>query len=74
MRLLIKNKKMEKRENIVMNKSYVFALRMIKLYQFLNSEQKEFILSKQSLRSGTAIEALVKESEHAESKANLYTN
>lgn len=74
MRLPIKNKEMEKRENIVMNKSYVFALRMIKLYQFLNSEQKEFILSKQSLRSGTAIEALVKESEHTESKANLYTN
>lgn len=62
---------MEKKENIVMDKSYVFALRMIKLYKYLNVEQREFILSKQVLRSGTAIGALIKESEHAQSKADF---
>lgn len=54
-----------------MNKSYAFALRMIKLYKFLNIEQKEFILSKQALRSGTSIGALIRESEHAQSKADF---
>ena len=62
---------MEKKENIVMNKSYAFALRMIKLYKHLISGQKEYVLSKQVLRSGTAIGALVKEAEHAQSKADF---
>lgn len=60
-----------KRENIVMNKSYAFALRIIKLYKHLITGQKEFVLSKQILRSGTAIGALVKEGEHAQSKADF---
>jgi len=59
------------RENIVMNKAYAFALRIIKAYKFLSLEQREFILSKQMLRSGTAIGALVKEAEHAQSKADF---
>ncbi|WP_243844172.1 four helix bundle protein [Thermonema lapsum] len=59
------------RENIVMNKSYAFALRVINLYKYLTSEKKEFVLSKQLLRSGTAIGALIKESEHAQSKADF---
>jgi four helix bundle protein len=62
---------MEKKENIVMRKSYAFALRIIKLYKHLALEQKEFVLSKQVLRSGTSIGALVKESEHAQSKADF---
>jgi len=62
---------MEKKENVVMNKSYVFALRIIKLYKHLLAEQKEYVLSKQILRSGTAIGALVKEAEHAQSKADF---
>lgn len=66
-----KLKMMEKKENIVMNKSYVFALRIIKLYKHLLAEQKEYVLSKQILRSGTAIGALVKEAEHAQSKADF---
>lgn len=61
----------EKKENIVMNKSYAFALRIIKLYKHLIGEQKEFVLSKQVLRSGTAIGALIKEAEHAQSKADF---
>jgi len=58
-------------ENIIANKSYVFAIRIIRLYKFFIEEKKEFILSKQLLRSGTAIGALVKEAEHAQSKADF---
>lgn len=61
----------EKRENIVMSKSYAFALRIIKLYKYLIAEKKEFVLSKQLLRSGTAVGALIKEAEHAQSKAHF---
>ncbi len=52
-------------------KSYSFAIRIVKLYKYLLNEQKEFVLSKQILESGTAIGALVKESEHAQSKADF---
>lgn len=58
-------------ENTVKFKSYAFALRVIKAYKFLSSEQREFVLSKQMLRSGTAIGALIREAEHAESKADF---
>ncbi len=58
-------------ENIIKTKSFSFALRVVKLYQFLSTEKKEFVLSKQLLRSGTAIGALVRESEHAESTADF---
>ncbi len=61
----------DKKDNIVMNKSYAFALRIIKLYKYLIREQKEYVLSKQVLRSGTSIGALVKEAEHAQSKADF---
>ena len=61
----------EMKENIVMNKSYAFALRIIKLYKYLITEKKEFVLSKQVLRSGTAVGALIKEAEHAQSKADF---
>ena len=61
----------EKRENIVMDKSYAFALRIIKLYKYLLTDKKEYVLSKQMLRSGTAIGALIKESEHAQSKVDF---
>jgi four helix bundle protein len=57
-------------ENILKNKSYAFALRVIKMYKYLCS-QKEYVLSKQVLRSGTAIGALVAESIFAQSKADF---
>ncbi len=60
----------EKKPNIIKDKSFAFALRIIKLYQFL-VDNKEFVLSKQLLRSGTAIGALEREAEHAESKADF---
>lgn len=56
------------RENIVKNKSFVFAIRVVKLYQFLCEQKKEFVLSKQLLRSGTSVGAMIREAEHAESK------
>lgn len=59
------------KENIIKNKSFEFALRIVKLYQYLAESKKEYVLSKQLLRSGTAIGALVRESEHAESKADF---
>jgi four helix bundle protein len=58
-------------KNFVALKSYAFALRIINLYKWLSVEKKEFILSKQILRSGTAVGALVKEAEHAQSKADF---
>lgn len=59
------------KENLIKNKTLGFALRIIKLNQFLREIKKEYLLSKQVLRSGTAIGALVRESEHAESTADF---
>ena len=56
------------KENIVKNKSFDFAIRIVRLYQYLSTEKKEFTLSKQLLRSGTSIGAMIREAEHAESK------
>ena len=58
-------------EKAVLNKSYAFAIRTIKAYKFLTEEKREFILSKQLLKSGTSIGALVKEAEHAQSKPDF---
>ena len=58
-------------ENIIKTKSFNFALRIVKLYQFLCSEKREFVLSKQLLRSGTSVGALVREAEQAESKLDF---
>ena len=56
---------------IVGGKSYSFALRIIKLYKYLYHEKKEYVLSKQILRNGTAIGALCREAEHAQSRADF---
>jgi four helix bundle protein len=50
------------KENIILDKSFAFAVRIVKLYKFLCEEKKEFVLSKQVLRSGTSIGANVEES------------
>lgn len=57
-------------ENALKQKSYSFALEVVKACKELQAE-KEFILSKQLLRSGTAIGALVEEANQAESKADF---
>jgi four helix bundle protein len=57
--------------NVLKDKSFGFAVRIVNLYRFLSDNKKEFILSKQILRSGTAIGALYREAEHAESKQDF---
>jgi four helix bundle protein len=52
-------------------KSYKFALRIIKLYKFMVAENKEYVLSKQVLRSGTAIGALISEAKFGQSTADF---
>ena len=59
------------KENIITSKSYNFALEIVKLYKKLTCEKKEFILSKQLLRSGTSIGAMVRESKFAQSKLDF---
>jgi four helix bundle protein len=54
--------------NIVLDKSFAFALRTVKLYQYLCEEKREFVLSKQLLIAGTYIGKHVKEANVAESK------
>jgi four helix bundle protein len=49
------------RENIVVNKSFKFAVSIIRIYQFLANEKKEYVLSKQILRSGTSVGANIEE-------------
>ena len=60
-----------KEENLVLRKSKAFAVRTIKLYQYLNDEKKEYVLSKQVLRSGTSIGANIKEAVRAQSTADF---
>ncbi len=59
------------KENVIADKSYKFALRIIKAYLFLSKDRNEYVLSKQLLRSGTAIGALVSEGRFAQSKADF---
>ena len=59
------------KNNIIKDKSYSFALRVVKMCRYLTSEKQEYVLSKQVLRSGTSIGALVMEAEHAQSRADF---
>ena len=56
---------------ITVDKSYAFAVRIVKLYQYLTDAKKEFVLSKQLLRSGTSIGANVREGEDGQSRADF---
>ena len=57
------------KENLILDKSKAFALRIIKLYNYLRKEKREFIISKQIVRSGMSIGANAKEAVLAQSKA-----
>lgn len=57
--------------NILHEKSYAFARRVVKAYQYLTEEKKELVLSKQLLRSGTSIGANIRESRNAQSKSDF---
>ncbi|ABO50762.1 conserved hypothetical protein [Desulforamulus reducens MI-1] len=57
--------------NIIVDKSFEFAVRIVRLYQYLCKEKKEFVLSKQLLRCGTSIGANVNEAQNGQSKADF---
>ena len=59
------------KESNIRNKSFAFAIRVVKLSQYLQESKKEFVMSKQLLRSGTSVGAMVREAEHSESKADF---
>jgi four helix bundle protein len=58
-------------ENVIKTKSFQFAVQIVKTYQKLSSEKKEYVLSKQLLRSGTSIGANVREAINAQSPADF---
>ncbi len=58
-------------ENAIKEKSFLFAVRIVKLCKYLQSEKREYVLSKQILRSGTSIGANIAESQQAQSRADF---
>lgn len=60
-----------KQDNIILDKSFTFAVRIVKLYKYLCDEKKEYVLSKQLLRSGTSIGANINEAQAGQSKADF---
>ena len=61
----------KREEGVAHKKSYAFALRIVKMVRYLQEEKKERVLSKQVLRSGTAVGALIREAEYAQSRADF---
>ena len=59
------------KENIIVDKSFEFAVRIVRLSRYLIETQKEYVLSKQILRSGTSIGANVSEAQRGQSKADF---
>ncbi|HQS04926.1 MAG TPA: four helix bundle protein [Daejeonella sp.] len=57
--------------SVVATKSYCFAIKVVAMYKFLVEDRKEYVLSKQLLRCGTAIGALVREAQHAQSRPDF---
>ena len=59
------------KDNIILDKSFTFAIRVVKLYKHLCDEKKEYVLSKQLLRCGTSIGANINEAQAGQSKADF---
>ena len=59
------------KRNVIKEKSFAFAIDIVKIYKTLVNKHREFVMSKQLLRSGTAIGALYREAEYAESKKDF---
>ena len=57
--------------NPIEKRAYQFALRIVKVYKYLTRQQSEFVLSKQMLRSGTSIGAMMREAKFAQSRADF---
>ena len=62
---------MSETKSIIKDKSFLFAKRIIKLCQYLTDNKKEFVISRQLLRSGTAVGALVREAQNEESRLDF---
>ena len=58
-------------DNIILDKSFEFAIRVVKLYKYLCDDKKEYVLSKQLLRAGTSIGANINEAQAGQSKADF---
>jgi len=61
----------DSKENNLYNKAHAFAIRVVRAYEYLKDQKKEFVLSKQLLRSGTSIGANIAEANGAISKADF---
>ena len=59
------------KNNLIVEKSLDFAIRIVNLYKYLNKDKSEFVLSKQLLRSGTSVGANIKEAVYGQSKADF---
>ena len=59
------------KDNVILDKSFEFAIRVVKLYNYLCDEKKEYVLSKQLLRCGTSIGANINEAQAGQSKADF---
>nr|WP_299203023.1 four helix bundle protein [uncultured Brumimicrobium sp.] len=59
------------KSNVLKDKSFLFAIRIVKLYKHLAKEEREYVLSKQLLRSGTSVGAMTREAEHAQTKKDF---
>ena len=59
------------KESVTYSKSYDFAVRIVRMCKYIQKEKKEYVLSKQILRSGTAIGALLREAAYAQSRADF---
>ncbi len=59
------------KENVLKDKSYKFSIRIVKFYQFFSKQKNEYVISKQVLRSGTSVGAMIEEANQAESKADF---
>jgi four helix bundle protein len=62
---------MNEKQNPLKDKSFQFALKIVKLYSFLTEQKREYVMSKQLLRSGTSIGANIREAQNAQSKADF---
>ena len=59
------------KKNVILEKSELFSVRMVKLHHYLNQRKREYVMSQQILKSGTSIGANVSESQNAQSKADF---
>ena len=67
----MKNEKNKSSGNLIIEKSYNFALRIVKLYKYLSENKKEFVIAKQVLRCGTSIGANISGSQAAASRMDF---